>query len=375
VQTQWRRALPLGFLLLATLPAGRAWADPPAWNPKAAAAYLDGRGEAWLNWSGAARGQGTACVSCHTTLSFALARPALGAPLGESAAGAVEQRFLDTVRKRVANWGKIVAEPVGKDPFVPFYAKERKPSALGTEAVLNALVLVNNDARRAKGVLSEPTRQALAHLWEQQQADGAWLWLDFGLRPWEADAAYYGAALAAVAVGTAGPAYYDREELRPKVAALRKYLAARYATQPLHHRVMALWAAAHLPGALPEAERKKLVAEVLDAQGADGGWSLAKLGRKTTGGKDWPSHGSYPEGAGSDGYATGLVVLALKRAGVAADDARLQKAVAWLTARQQQEGTWPATYPNRPRDPQTNVGRFLRDAATAFAVLALTESK
>jgi hypothetical protein len=33
----------------------------------------------------------------------------------------------------------------------------------------------------------------------------------------------------------------------------------------------------------------------------------------------------------------------------------------------------PASYPNRSRDPQSDVGKFMRDAATAFAVLALTD--
>ena len=39
----------------------------------------------------------------------------------------------------------------------------------------------------------------------------------------------------------------------------------------------------------------------------------------------------------------------------------------------QKDGVWPLTYPNKPRDPRDDVGKFMRDAATAFAVLALTE--
>src|SRR5207249_2678864 len=99
--------------------------DPaqPTWNPKAAAKYLDGRAESWLKWSGAARGQATACISCHTTLPYALARPALSVQLREATAGPVEQAVIANVKKRVANWDRIVAEPTGKDPFVPFYAK------------------------------------------------------------------------------------------------------------------------------------------------------------------------------------------------------------------------------------------------------------
>src|SRR5262249_7346090 len=138
-----------------------------AWSPQAAAKYLDGRADWWLNWSGAARGQGTACLSCHTSLPFALARPALGGQLGEKSAGAVEKRLIDVLKKRVENWDKIVSSASGsKDPFLPFYSKNRKPSALGTEAILNALILVNYDARQANGALSPPARKALDHLWE-----------------------------------------------------------------------------------------------------------------------------------------------------------------------------------------------------------------
>src|SRR5262245_42651362 len=166
-------ALVLSFVLLATLPVGKARGDdapPPRWSPKAAAKYLDERAAWWLGWSGSARGQGTACLSCHTAMPFALARPALGKQLGETAAGAAEKKLIDNVQKRVENWAKIVqGAATDKDPFLPFYPKNRKPSALGTEAVLNALVLVNHDARWANGALGATTRKALGHLWEQQQ--------------------------------------------------------------------------------------------------------------------------------------------------------------------------------------------------------------
>jgi hypothetical protein len=338
--------------------------DPRAWDPQAATDYLDARTNEWLSWSGAARGGGTACVSCHTTLSLALARPALAGPLG-----ATEKRLVDNVKTRVANWDKLAA---GKDPFRPYYV-DKKEESLGTESVLNALVLVNHDVRRAGGVLSEPTRKALAHLWEQQDEDGSWPWLHFGLNPWENDSAYYGTALAALAVGLAGPAYSDQAEVRPKLDRLKSYLQAESANQPLHHRVVALWASARLPGVLDERSRRDLVADLRRAQEADGGWSLPKLGKRATGGDEWSSsRGVYPEGQTSDGYATGLVVLALKGAGVSADDPSLVKAVHWLTAHQV-DGTWPAHYLNKKRDPQDNAGKFMRDAAAAFAVLALME--
>ena len=62
-------------------------------------------------------------------------------------------------------------------------------------------------------------------------------------------------------------------------------------------------------------DKQKLVVELLNAQESDGGWSLPKLGRGGSGGGEWKSHGVYPTRAVSDGYATGLVVLALKARG------------------------------------------------------------
>lgn len=370
-------ALTLVLAIPLALPASNvrgADEGTPRWSPKAAAEYLDGRADWWLHWPGSARGQGTHCLSCHTAMPIALARPALGGLLGETTPGAVERQAIDGVKKRVEGWDKIVADADSdKDPFVPFYLKERKPSALGTESVVNALVLVNHDHRRGNGGgLSGPTRKALGHLWEQQQASGAWLWLDFGLNPWEKDGAYYGASLAAVAVGTAGRDYYGAAEVQAKVASLTKYLRTQGADQPLHHRMVGLWASTRLPGILDDPGRKKLVEEILAVQEPDGGWALAKLGKKASQAGDWLSRGADPEGATSDGYATGLAVLVLKRAGVSPDSPALQKGVAWLVSRQK-DGAWPVSYLNSKRDPQDNIGKFMRDAGTAFAVLALTE--
>lgn len=362
---------------LLSLSCGLTRGREPAWKPDAAAKYLDGRAEYWQNWSSAARGQGTACLSCHTTMPIAIARPALARALGETAPSVHEKTLIDGVKKRVGNWEKIVAEPIAvKEPLVPFYPKKMKPAALGTEAVLNALVLTRHDSAWSKGVASESTLKALSQLWSQQQENGAWLWLEFGLSPWEADAAYYGAALAALAVGTAGKEYYDKPDVQPKVAALKKYLVTQFPSQRLHHRAVALWASSRLPGILSEKDQQQAIDELLKLQEADGGWSLPKLGKKTSGNAEWTSHGAFPKNTVSDGYATGLSVLSLRSVGKGETRISLaaDKGVRWLAA-QQKEGTWGIHYVNKPRDPETNVGKFMRDSATAFAILALTESK
>jgi squalene-hopene/tetraprenyl-beta-curcumene cyclase len=291
---------------------------------------------------------------------------------GAGNADSVRGKVIANVTRRVEEWGTIVAEsPSGKDPCVPYYSDKKKSQSLGTESVLNALVLVNSD-RSAGDELAAPARKALNQLWGQQQANGAWHWLEFGMNPWEKAGEYYGASLAAVAVGMAGPDYYNGAAVRPKVTMLKRYIAAEYANQPLHHRIVALWGDTCLPGCLPAETKEKLIEELFGAQEADGGWCLPKLGHFVTKSGDWKSHGVAPDGAVSDGYATGLVVLALKRADVPSSHEKLRKGVAWLAA-SQTDGVWPLTYPNKPRDPKDDVGKFMRDAATGFAVLALSE--
>ena len=69
----------IGVALSSTLTA----ADAQPWNRKAAAAALDERQAWWAGFPAAQRDHGTFCVSCHTTLPYALARPRLRASLGE----------------------------------------------------------------------------------------------------------------------------------------------------------------------------------------------------------------------------------------------------------------------------------------------------
>jgi squalene-hopene/tetraprenyl-beta-curcumene cyclase len=58
---------------------------------RAATAYLDSRLDWWLHWPNAVRDHDTSCVSCHTALPYALARPALRAALNEREPAAPER--------------------------------------------------------------------------------------------------------------------------------------------------------------------------------------------------------------------------------------------------------------------------------------------
>ena len=88
-------------------------ANSAAWSGRAAAAYLDGRMVWWIGWKVAARDHGTFCVSCHTVVPYAMARPALRATLAEQAISSPEQQLLDNVTKRVRMWKEV--EPAYPD--------------------------------------------------------------------------------------------------------------------------------------------------------------------------------------------------------------------------------------------------------------------
>jgi len=107
---------------------------------------------------------------------------------------------------------------------------------------------------------------------------------------------------------------------------------------------------------------------VFAKQQSDGGWSTSTLG-------PWTRSDGTPVDAASDGFATGLAALALQRAGVSRTDSRLQHGLDWLARHQDATtGSWFASSVNKKRDPATDIGKFMIDAATAFAVLALTQT-
>ena len=356
----------------------RAAADPAGWNPKAAAAYLDQRQDWWQKWPGAARDHGTYCVSCHTVATYALARPALRGALGETTASAGERSLHENISKRVMMWKEV-------EPFYPDQTRglPKTSESRGTESILNALVLASRDARGA-GALADDTRRAFENMWALQftrgDQTGSWAWLNFHLEPWEADGSrYYGAALAAIAVGMAPGGYATTADIQDHKKLLREYLAKAADKQHLFNRLTVLWASTTWAGkasgpsgageAILSAEQQRaIVDEALKLQQADGGWSMASLA-------SWKRVDNSALDTRTDGYATGLIAYVLQATGDSRAKAAVDKALTWLQKNQDPSGLWYAASINKQRDPASDAARFMSDAATAYAVLAMTTGR
>jgi len=270
---------------------------------------------------------------------------------------------------RVENWKGLDSEAFGL--FYDSNARKKKES-WGTEAVLNTVILAFDDRIQGRSSPSDGTKKAFSNLWQTQlqtgDQQGSWDWLDFNMAPWEwQEARYFGASLAAIAIGTA-PGYYipgADADTDARVMLLRDYLKDGFQRQNLHNRVWGLWASTKVEGILTKAEQKELIDQLLDQQHDDGGWSLSALAT-------WVRSDGTAQESESDGYATGLVLHVIQTAGVPKGDVKIAKGLDWLKSNQSATGAWRGVSVNKKRDPASHSGKFMSDAATAFAVLALS---
>lgn len=338
-------------------------AAPSDWNRSTAAQYLDAREQWWMDWPKAQRDHETACVSCHTALPYAIGRAALHASSEATPLSPQEQKMLGFVIKRVTLW----------DEVKPFYlTDERGPrkseESRGSEAVMNALILTRYD--EPTGRLRQITKDALKNMWTLQiktgDEAGSWDWINFKGAPWESDESHYwGATLGAVVYGSSPARYRNQPEVKAHVALLREYLTKEYDKQPLMNRISVLWASARVPGLLTHAQKETLLKDIASHQRTDGGWGTASLG-------SWKRKDGTELDTASDGYATALVVYSMYEAGIPAENKLIQAGRKWLVANQAADGHWNATSVNKERPATADPAKFMSDAATAYATLALS---
>ena len=357
-------AVLITMLAIESAPSAQSGADAAGWDPKAAAAYLDGRATWWTTWPNAARDRGTYCMSCHTTLPYALARPELRALLNEPAPSVAEDKIVGNLLTRARQWHDV-------EPWYPDQTRgiPKTSESRAIESVMNALVLSRRDA--VAGTLSADAKTALDVMWALQMKTGpeagAWTWLNFGMDPWESPKSpYFGASLAALAIGSAPGGYLASPEIADRLKALRAYFQRQHGTVSLLNQLHGLWADSRVPGLLTDEQRRATIDAALALQQPDGGWSTVALG-------GYKRIDNSDSDTRTDGYATAVATLGLQAAGVPASDARVGKGLDWLRRNQDRvSGRWTAVSPNKQRDPESDTGKFMSDAATAYAVLSLT---
>ena len=272
------------------------------------------------------------CFACHSNYAFLMVRPVISS------------------KTRAHEQIRAALEQVAEHP-------REKPGRIGVaEAVMVATALATNDALTT-GRLHPATRKALDRMWTLQSDDGGFAWLKNDQPPSEVDD-HYGVTMAAIGAGIAPERYAETPRARAGLDKIRDYLR-HHPPAHLHHRAMRLLASRYVEGIMTEPECRRVVEDLFALQKPDGGWALATMG-------NWRRCDGTPQDyASSDGYGTGFAIYVLRRAGVQADDSRIQRGVHWLKTHQRASGRWFT------RSLWKDQKHYLTHEGTAYAILAL----
>lgn len=329
------------LLVLLAFATTCAAASASGWDRQKAFDYLEARQQEWAEWKPAQK-HGGPCVSCHTGLSYLLARRVIG----ENQPRPVERAIVEGVRTRV------LATP-----------PKTMLNDAGAEAILNLLTLAlqRRDGHRDDKAPLDPAEQlAMKRLWENQlqegEAKGSWSWFMHDLHPVESEhSTFYAATLAELAL-SAYPV-----DAPARVEAMRGFLDRHSPGQPLHNRLARI---AFTSKKDPEAQARVL-SDLWKAQAQDGGWTTAALG-------PWARHEDAPPDSGSNAYATAWAAFAARQSGAACHEPGLQRALAWLGKHQDPStGAWKAVSMNKVYPAGSTQSKFMTDAATGYAAAAL----
>lgn len=313
--------------------------SPDAGWQTSAAAYLDMRSNKWLASPPRAGQRSDCALCCHTTHPYLFSRPLLGTSQTD-----VTGELRSAIEARVAfegDWQK-------QTPWYGQDGSDKAAESLGNEAVLNAVTLTLHDQALNRAP-TPSTIRAVERMWEIQRDDGGFDWLDFKLEPWEAGNETWGAAMAALAAGRVGTTHAGVDKLRA-------FLRERQ-NPTLHDQLTILWASTALDGLVTADVHHATLAAVVDKQRSDGGWSAEALMGVRTG------------DTAANAYATAYTTFVLCTVRNDAPDQSLTNGLRWLRQHQHEDGSWPTPSSNRDSE---RGGRFMTDAATGYATLALT---
>ncbi len=289
---------------------------------EAAVRFLDA---AALNWQ-----KDRKCFACHSDYAFLFTRP-------------------------LVSW----QVPAHKQIRANLERRAEKPQTgkhRVTKTAMAASVLAQNDALTT-GKLHAITREALDRMWTMQREDGGFDWMKYAQPPSEIDD-HYGVTMIAIGVGVAPDGYAETPAAKAGLEKIRAYFKNNPPAN-LHHRAMKLVVSLHLNGIMTETERQQVVKDVFALQKPAGGWGVVTFG-------NWERSDDKPRDMeSSDGYGTGFAIYVLRKAGVPANDPRIQKGIGWLKTHQRESGRWFT------RSMWKDSKHYITHSGTAYAVLAL----
>lgn len=296
------------------------------------------------------------CVSCHTNGLYLFARPELTTELGPPS---VESRkfFITELRK--------------------MKQRDHEKSLTGffpTQAAYIAAGLAEWD-RHVSKKLSPETDEALRYMLSLQAKDGSWGNADCW-PPFESSN-YQGATVAARALSSA-PAWLSDLKDPSLQAGVDRLIGYLQNTEPAHDygRLILLWTAARYPDLIKAEKKREIIQMVREHQLPDGGWSIRTFAAPEAWGRgnraaslriepEFDKRANNWKNLISDGHQTGLAIIVLREAGVAANDPQIQKGVKWLLANQRESGRWWTRSLNSDR------WHFITYSGTFYPLLAL----
>ena len=297
-----------------------ATADEPrvkAFGPdtiKAAAKYLDDGAHHWVREK--------SCIACHSTGVYMVERSALTALLGKPSDEVLAQ-FTEAV-------------PVDGG----------KPDASPIKSVWRSSGLASWD-KHVAGKLSEHTDRSLRHTLTLLGEDGAFHTIKQVEIPY-ITTHFELTVQAARGIATAPGwlANLKDSDTLTRVERMKKFL---HAHEPVNDYELALklQLSALMPDIVPPPVRDAATAMLWRQQQPDGGWSTRRMSdlmkwHETMDPKVVTMIQGEPDASSpaSDPYMTAFAIVLLRESGVPADDARIQKGIAWLKANQRVSGRW-----------------------------------
>lgn len=340
------------LLLLPLVTVPGAWAntssrqEPRQADEPVAPEYSFTRGVAFLDARAKEWGEKRKCVTCHTNGLALLAQPL------------ISEKPEEVKRTREFASAYLAGYLSGEKQ-----AKGQHGSLTGMVATTAFLAL--SDARSKSG-LQAITRRGIDYAWENLDESGTWQgWLQCNWPPFESDAAF-GPCLMLIALGECRSAQPSEPLAEQDIHGAQRLISWLKSSPPqgLHDKAMRLWAHQDWPTLLTDKEERTWTRALRNAQGRDGGWSMAQMAAPS-----WKHDSGQPQVADSEAYPTAFSLYVLLQLGAKRESTGISKGLRWLRKHQRSSGAWFTASPRRNRK------HFISHAATAWALLVLRKDQ